>query len=222
MAIQNRRKHCFETQNNPKLTGNVGRSRNDRWFKIVTLSNIKQRIIHFVLQCLGNILRNCLGKTLPHFQLSHKLIFCLGASSTHWFASCTGTLLGFEFLISMSASTSDNLFWTNFSPRSLVAVDTDASTLGTIASRSASATNFLVLETNEPGFNKVGPMLATKCRLLLDPAMLMNIKILPNVDCRNIVQLESANHSQMVLGKNTPYLLSSRFYISEMGVLQFQ
>ena len=101
---------CFETQNNQKLTGNVGRSRNARWFKIVTLSSIKQRIIHFVLQCFGNILRNFLGKTIPQFQLSHKLIFSLGASSTQWFASCTGTLLGFEFLISMSASTSDNIY----------------------------------------------------------------------------------------------------------------
>ena len=98
----------------------------------------------------------------------------------------------------MSASTSDNIFWTYFSPRSLVAADTDASTLGTIASWSASATNFLVLEPDEPGFHKVGPMLATKCRLLLDPAMLMKIKILPNVDCRVIVQLESTNHSWML------------------------
>ena len=41
-------------------------------------------------------------------------------------------------------------------------------------------------------------MLATKCRLLLDPAMLMKIKILPNVDCRVIVQLESTNHSRIL------------------------
>ena len=89
-----------------------------------------------ILQFLGNILRDFLGKS-PFFTSNypHKFIFSLWAWSAHWFACCSSNrwdssswwvskraiseYLFSQFLI-ISASASDNLSWADLSPERLI------------------------------------------------------------------------------------------------------
>ena len=126
------------------------------WVSLIATSSSIKQIIHNTLRSamFWQSILQFSRETLPHFQLSHKLIVSLGAS--------TNTLIRLLYRCTCWDSEESDLhdllqllddIYSEPTPtprRSfLSSVHTDASTLGTKASRSASATNFLVLEPND-------------------------------------------------------------------------